>query len=312
MKSHTSLRAAPESCLRLLWPALCAIAFLVPAATCAWETGDELAVVFEREIEHPLDLPAAEQLHYAELLEMALARAGLTALPAQYFILVDRDPEVQAVLIYWKSEQGSFHFIGAAPCSTGRPGEFEHFVTPVGVFDHTIAHFDFRAEGTRNAYGIRGYGEKGMRVYDFGWVSAERGWGRGGESPMRLQMHATDPDVLESQLGCIHSKGCIRIPAALNVFIDRYGLLDADYERALAEGHRLWVLRSDRTPTPWSGRYLVVVDSQRTERPAWSRPPTPYPCRIDRRRVGAPLAAVNAAVRANSRCGPAALSAGAA
>lgn len=76
------------------------------------------------------------------------------------------------------------------------------------------------------------------------------------------------PDTFEPQ-----SKSCIRIPASLNDFIDRYGILDADYERALAEGKKLWVLHKERTPTPWSGRYLVIVDSGRTERPAWSPAP---------------------------------------
>jgi len=80
-------------------------------------------------------------------------------------------------------------------------------------------------------------------------------------------MHATDPDMLESRLGTRQSKGCIRIPATLNVFIDRYGLLDADYEQAAAQGKHLWVLRPDRQPTPWSGRYLVIVDSRQVRRP---------------------------------------------
>ncbi len=70
------------------------------------------------------------------------------------------------------------------------------------------------------------------------------------------------------------SKGCIRIPATLNTFIDRYGLLDEDYEQALEDGKKFWVLRADRRPTPWSGRYLVIVDSGSTERPAWSPEPS--------------------------------------
>ena len=87
---------------------------------------------------------------------------------------------------------------------------------------------------------------------------------------MRLQMHATDPDRLEQRLGTAQSKGCIRIPAALNEFIDRHGVLDEDYQEKIDEGRRLSVLRGDRTPTPWSGRYLVVVDSMSGERPDWS------------------------------------------
>jgi hypothetical protein len=47
-------------------------------------------------------------------------------------------------------------------------------------------------------------------------------------------------------------------------------VLDADYEAALEHGARLWMLRKDRTPTPWSGRYLVVVESERARRPSWA------------------------------------------
>jgi hypothetical protein len=106
-----------------------------------------------------------------------------------------------------------------------------------------------------------------------GWVTTPRGWGDRHPSQMRLQMHATDPDALEPRLGTACSKGCIRIPAEANVFLDRLGILDADYERALAEGRSVWQLRSDRTPTPWSGRYLVVVESARPERPFWTVQP---------------------------------------
>src|SRR6185369_13179427 len=100
-------------------------------------------------------------------------------------------------------------------------------------------------------------------------VEAERGWGPPGRSLMRLQVHATDPDLLERHLGHQRSKGCIRIPATLNTFIDHNGLLDADYEAELKEGRNLWVLRPDREPTRWPGRYLVVVDSGRTVSPNW-------------------------------------------
>jgi hypothetical protein len=110
-----------------------------------------------------------------------------------------------------------------------------------------------------------------MRVYDFGWVSALRTW-RPGECEMRLQIHATDPH-LEQRLGSEQSMGCIRIPSTLNTFLDHYGILDADYEQALAKGQKFWLLRPDREPTPWSGRYLVIVDSQRVARPDWSPQP---------------------------------------
>ncbi len=237
------------------------------------DDGTLLARAFPREVDIRLDIPPEDQLRYAQLLETALAGAEIPFMKSQYILVLDRNPNVQAIFLYWLDALAStdhLHFIGASPASTGRPGKIGYFVTPPGVFAHSLNNKDFRAEGTLNKLGIRGFGRKGMRVFDFGWVQGERGWGRGGAGQMRLLLHATDPDYLEQQLGTPWSKGCIRISAALNLFIDRYGLLDADYELALANGKKLWVLRPDRTPTPWSGRYLVIVDSGLTERPAWS------------------------------------------
>ena len=233
-------------------------------------SGIELAPIFAREVRPRLNLPEEERAAYAGLLGVALTKANVVQTTAQYVLLVDRSPKVQAALVYWGDDEGTLHFIGASPASTGRPGSYEHFLTPLGVFEHSVAHLDFRAEGTRNEFGIRGYGVKGMRVFDFGWVIGERTWGGGGLSPMRLQVHATDPDVLEPRLGSAASSGCIRISAALNRFLDKYGVLDADYEAALERGGQLWVLRKDRTPTPWSGRYLIVVESERARRPQWA------------------------------------------
>ncbi len=202
------------------------------------------------------------------------SRTGDTLAPGpQYYLLVDRSARVQAALLFWGAPSGTWLLIGATPVSTGHPGRYDYFLTPVGAYTHVIANPDFRSEGTRNAHGVRGYGERGMRVYDFGWVEAERGWGSGGRSPIRLQMHATDPTLLEPRLGEAASKGCVRISASFNAFLDRYGLLDADYEAALARGSRLWVLRADRRPAAGPGRWLVIVDSGSETRPAWSPPP---------------------------------------
>jgi hypothetical protein len=233
-------------------------------------SGVELAPIFAREVRPRLNLPEQERAMYAGLLEAALTHANVVLTNAQYIVVVDRSSKVQAALVYWGDGEGKLHFIGASLASTGRPGGYEHFLTPLGVFEHSIAHPDFRAEGTRNEFGIRGYGVQGMRVFDFGWVMGERTWGDGGLSPMRLQLHATDPDVLEPRLGSAASKGCIRVSASLNQVLDTYGLLDADYEAALERGVQLWVLRRDRAPTPWSGRYLVVVESERARRPPWA------------------------------------------
>jgi len=260
-------------------PWLAAILLLgVTFVASAFESGLDLATHFAREVDRRIELPVPEQRFYAEALAAALQSSGHSALDPRYVVLADRSPNVQAVMIFWGTPDRGFEFIGASPASTGKPGAFEHFVTPTGVFDHTIENPDFRSLGTRNELGIRGYGAAGMRVFDFGWVRAPKSWAPG-EGVLRLQLHATDPVLLEPALGVRRSKGCIRIPATLNALLDRYGVLDADYERALAAGRRLWILRTDRSWTPWSGRYLVIVDSQRELRPDWvrtlpqSRPP---------------------------------------
>ena len=240
------------------------------------ETHEALAMreVFAREVTRRLHVPLADQRAYGERLQAALEKKNLGELAGEYVVLVDRSANVQALFIYFRAMPDErWEMIGASPVATGRPGEYDHFLTPLGVFEHTPANMDFRAEGTMNQNNIRGYGRRDMRIYDLGWVDGERGWGKGGVSQMRFQMHATDPDRLEPLLGIRHSKGCVRIPASLNVFIDHHGIIDAEYEALVASGKSLWVLHRDRQVTPWAGRFVVVVDSERKTRPAWSPAP---------------------------------------
>ncbi|WP_342705388.1 hypothetical protein OHZ10_32490 [Burkholderia arboris] len=229
---------------------------------------------FTQEVTRRLNVPASEQRAYGERLQKALAEADLGDLAGEYVAMVDRAPNVQALFIYFRATPANaWLMIGASPVGTGLPGKYDHFLTPLGVFHHSPDTMDFRAEGTTNENGIRGYGRRDMRIYDFGWVDGERGWGKGGVSPMRFQMHATDPDRLEALLGIRHSKGCVRIPASLNTFFDRHGLLDDDYQARVEAGKSLWVLRRDRDITPIAGRYLVVIDSARRARPGWAPMP---------------------------------------
>lgn len=237
------------------------------------QPGAGLAVAFRAEVDRRLEVPEAEFVNYARLAESALAEAGVVLQGPQYVVVVDRHPYVQALFLLLRSAGGEWSGTGGAPVSTGMPGSFDHFETPLGVFAHSLANPDFRAEGSLNANGIRGYGARGMRVFDFGWQRVPKGWGDGKVIEMRLQMHATDPDALEQRLGSAQSKGCIRIPATLNTFLDRHAILDADYLQSVWEGRQLWVLRPDREPVPEAGRYLVVVESAREDRPLWSPPP---------------------------------------
>jgi len=101
-----------------------------------------------------------------------------------------------------------------------------------------------------------------MRVWDFGWQRAAKGWGTGEAGDIRLLLHATDPDYLTRRLGHAASKGCVRIPGAMNRFLDRHGILDVDYERvAKNDPGFAALLLPDRVPTPLAGDALVILDS---------------------------------------------------
>ncbi|WP_051516597.1 L,D-transpeptidase [Herbaspirillum sp. RV1423] len=262
--------AAPFSRLAAVLTAAVCLGFGIEESCVAQTMPDELVVIYRQYVAPALAPPIEEQSLYADFVRKAL-QDNVPESP-QYVILVDRSAQVQAIFLFWLEEGKSPLFIGASPVSTGRVGQYDHFETPTGVFEHSIDNPDFRAEGTKNALGVRGYGVKGMRVFDFGWQQATRGWGSGGLSTMRLQMHATDPTLLESRLGTIQSKGCIRIPASLNRLLDAYGIIDADYEAAVSNGIHLSVpMPAPRVHGP--GRYLIVMDSQRTTRPEWATPP---------------------------------------
>lgn len=256
--------------------ALVLLALALACGTARADAGDSDQAVgllrdqFVSEVDHRLEVPVETRAQYIALIEQALATAAVLDATPQSFLLVDRSPQVQAAFVLVRMPAGAWEWIGATAVSTGKTGTFEHFLTPVGVYPHTLDNPDYRAEGTFNENHIRGYGVRGRRVFDFGWQEAQRGWGGGGVSKMRLQMHATDPTVLEPRLGGVASEGCIRIPATLNVFIDRRGILDADYEQAVAAGKKMWVLQPGRQVVPWPGRYVVIVDSQSGSRPAWS------------------------------------------
>ena len=211
------------------------------------------------------------------------AQAALAASGEQPFdrpqlvVVVDRNPAVQAMVIILARPNGQWEVIGGTRVSTGQVGRFDYYITPVGVFRHTDSILDYRAEGTFNENHIRGLGLKGMRVWDFGWQTAGKGWRSDREQgPMRLLMHATDPANLEFRIGRPASKGCIRVPAAINRFMDHHGILDADYERAAKVDPMFRaVLPRDRVPTPLAGNALVVIDSAITGQAVAAAHPDP-------------------------------------
>ncbi len=284
-------RTATRSTVRLI-RGIAALAAIGALALCpqalraaAPSSPQSLARVYEAAEPRRLDVPPEEVRRYGQLAQAELGRSAVSLAQPQYVLLVDRSQSVQATLLMWWAGPGQWSLIGASPVSTGLPGSFDHFETPVGVFEHSPRNPDFRAEGTFNSNGIRGYGVKGMRVFDLGWQPAAKGWGDGKVMDMRLQLHATDPDALEPRLGTAQSKGCIRITAALNQLLDRYGVIDAAYDEPAAAAHA-WVLPRNREPVDGAGRYVIVVDSERTERPEWS--PAPQRPRVRRPSPAAP------------------------
>ena len=222
----------------------------------------QLRSALVQEVPHMVVDRVRGQQEWIARTQAALAESGLTINRPQVLVVVDRNPRVQQMRLIVVQPQGQWYDLGGTKVSTGQVGRYDYFLTPTGVFLHTDAILDWRAEGTFNAHNVRGLGETGMRIWDFGWQRAVRGWRSATKvSKMRLLLHATDPNTLARQLGRAASKGCIRIPEAMDLFLDRHGVLDADYEQAAQHNPRFQaVLRPDRTPTPLAGDALIVID----------------------------------------------------
>jgi hypothetical protein len=237
-----------------------------PALTPA-EIGSALArlhTAMSQQVGALLGLSPARSATLENHARAMLAETGATIDAPQLVIVVDRAPAAQ-ILAVMLARPGADPWspIGAAHVSTGQPHRKDYYITPIGVFAHTDAILDFRAQGTFNDHHVRGLGLAGMRVWDFGWQWALKGWhsdGAGGD--IRLQMHATDPKYLEARLGRPASEGCVRVSSSMNRFLDRHGVLDADYERAaLGDVRYRALLKPDRLPSPVAGRLLIVIDS---------------------------------------------------
>jgi hypothetical protein len=178
---------------------------------------------------------------------------------SQYFIFVDRNPNRQYIFVcFFEAECGSVKIIGADKTSTGDPSRDGHFETPVGFFKNSPAIIGYRAKGTKNRNGIRGLGAKGSRVWDFGWT---RTYKNGSPARICFALHGTDPDVGEPMLGHVFSKGCIHVSAKMNFFLDHYGIIDREYE-LLNQRKKISLLKEDREPVAFAGKYVLVGDSR--------------------------------------------------
>lgn len=178
---------------------------------------------------------------------------------SQYFVYADRNPRKQIVFVgFFNAVDRTVTIIGVDKTSCGNGIREEFFDTPTGAFRNSTDNSSYRALGTRNAKGWMGLGAKGSRVWDFGWQRTVK---NGQEPWIRLLMHATDPVFGEARLGKVDSKGCVRIPAKLNRFLDHYGILDREYELKKDSKRVSWVLKPDREPAIFAGKYMLVGDS---------------------------------------------------
>jgi hypothetical protein len=244
-------------------PAAPTLASPQPATQDVAAEVESLRAILAREVPQKGACTQADEQSWTTPAKAALRATGTIISRPQLVVVVDRNPSRQRLCVLLATPDDAWQVIGGSKVSTGQANRRGYFITPAGVFRHDGSVFDYRAEGTFNENGIRGLGVKGMRVWDFGWQAAAKGWtDDDATAEIRLLLHATDPDHLEQRLGRPASKGCVRIPAAMNRWLDHYGVLDAAYEiTARGDALAAAVLAPGRQPTPLAGDMLIIVDS---------------------------------------------------
>ena len=207
-------------------------------------TPRELSRRYAALVDRQLRVPGNEALIYGGLAENELAGFREAPTGPQYMLVVDSCAAVQAAFLFWRLLPGRYELIGASPASTGNPERAGCVQTPQGVFAQAEVEYGRRMTG---------------RVYDFG-VQRTRKLGTSAFSQLRLQARAASGPT-GAMLGRPQSDGCILLPPGMVAFLDQFGVLDAGRRDAV-------------TPTgealPFAGRYLVVVDSERDDRPEWA------------------------------------------
>jgi hypothetical protein len=264
---------APSASLRLA-------AYLVPAASVkpSLSSADvdreatRLRQTMAAEVPNAINLSPNRQEALIALGQQIAAADHLFIRQPQLVLIVDRAPQGQLLAMTLAQPDGDWRILGARHVSTGKPGRLQHFKTPVGVLLNDGSELGYRAQGTFNQFHIRGLGVKGMRVWDFGWQTSDDWRTPGATMAVRVEMHATDPDVLEERIGRADSEGCIRLPDQLNRFLDRHGIVDAAIERlGETDGGYRALLSPELDPTPLAGDAVIVVDSSEP----WVRPYPP-------------------------------------
>lgn len=219
--------------------------YLLEGKTAEVFTPYDLARRYCAAVEHSLEVPRGEALIYGWLAETTLLGHPDPLNEPQYLLVVDSCPTVQVAFLYWRLLPGHYELVGASPASTGDAKRTGCVATPCGLF------------GQANAAG--GAGSLASRVYDFG-IHRARMPGRG-FTPLHLQAHAAQGPS-RARLGTAQSDGRVLLPASLVAFLDTHGVLDGARGAANSAAGTALV--------PFAGRYMVVVDSERDDRPEWT------------------------------------------
>lgn len=223
---------------------LAAAGALAPFATHASAvcTPRDLARRYAAQVEHSLAVPRNEFLIYAGLAEIEIASLREPALRRpQYLLVVDSCPTIQVAFLFWRMLPGHLELVGASPASTGDPVRPGCVATPCGVFAQAHAHEP---------------GALASRVYDFGVQRARMP----GSLPVHLQAQSARGRS-RSLLGRPQSDGRVLLPPSLVAFLDAYRVLDgAQGNATTASGEVL----------PFAGRTMIVLDSEREDRPGWA------------------------------------------
>ncbi|MBC5763818.1 hypothetical protein [Ramlibacter albus] len=201
-----------------------------PAAAAEIRTPSELAELFRREVIQKLDVPRSEALLYGSMTEMQLPEGWQGGNAPQYLLAVDKNVNIQVAFLYWRLMPGHYQLVGAAPASTGALPANE---TPDGVFERTSS--------------------AAVRELEFMTRRPSFVAGRMQQCEVRLCARAADSAAI-GHLGQPHSDGCVLLPPSMLAFVERHGVLDA----------------TRPTPKlPYPGRVMVVIDSERVDRPEW-------------------------------------------
>ncbi len=216
----------------------------------------ELAQRYRQQVDQRLRLPADVIGMYAAAAEEELLDYDEAMRAPQYLLVVDSNPNVQAAFLFWRLMAGHYQLIGASPVSTASPVQAPRLEGPQGLFDQSHSAVAAHADPAE---------PRSLRIYDFNSRRAQLAPGSAGHSNKRLQARAADRQSAQF-LGSARSDGCILLPASLIAFLDEFGVLDAD-----AAG--MVNAREGRPRLPYPGRYLLVIDSDRDERPEWSPAP---------------------------------------